>query len=383
MLTAASRSHDFPSLDGEAYLNTAAEGIPPLVVAEAVAAYFRDKSLGMNGRDRHFARLESCRTAAAAIVGMHPREVAFCSCASEAYNLLASAIDARAEDEIVVSDLDFPAGATPWLADGRGARLKLWTARGGSLDIDDLAGLLSGRTRVVQVSLVSFLNGHRVDWSAVRETVRRLAPQAILSVDLTQAVGRIESLAPGADIVISSTHKWLVAAHGGCIVGVADESADRLTPRAGGWFHLDNAFDADRFEHADRKNGAAGYAVGMPNFAAIYALEAALSYLAEVGVTAIARAADPLVAAVHDGLVAAGIEPMAPLDPSGRSDGSLRSGIVAFRHPRVAALHALCESERVRVMHHAGRIRIAIHGYNTAEDVERFFGVVRRWRAKA
>jgi selenocysteine lyase/cysteine desulfurase len=378
MLTKASRSRDFPSLGGDAYLNTAAEGIPPACVAEAVAEYIRDKSLGMNGRDLHFARLERCRTAAAMLVGLGADEVAFCSCASEAYNLLASAVAASSGEEIVVSDLDFPAGATPWLADGRGATVRLWRSRGGALALEDLAGLLSGRTRVVQVSLVSFWNGFRLDWPAVREVVRDRAPEAILAVDLTQAAGRLDTLAPGADIVISSTHKWLLAAHGGCIVGVAQDAADRLTPRAGGWFHLANAFDADRFERVERKRGAAGFAVGMPNFAAIYALEAALSYLADVGIARIAAWADPLVEAVHQGLVDRGIEPMAPRHAASVERGAGSSGIVAFRHAEAARLHALCEAAGARVMHHAGRIRLALHGYNTRDDVDRFFEVLDR-----
>ena len=50
MLTPLSRTRDFPSLGGRVYLNSAAEGIPPLAVGEALQQYFRDKLLGMDGR---------------------------------------------------------------------------------------------------------------------------------------------------------------------------------------------------------------------------------------------------------------------------------------------------------------------------------------------
>jgi len=113
MLTAASRSADFPALVGQAYLNTAAECIPPRATLDAVRAYLDDKCAGMNGRDAHFARAEACRRVAARLVGMEPAEVAFCSCSSEAYNLLAQGVRPEAGDEIVVSDLDFPAGSPP------------------------------------------------------------------------------------------------------------------------------------------------------------------------------------------------------------------------------------------------------------------------------
>lgn len=374
MLTPGSRLRDFPELADEAYLNTAAECIPPLVVREAVAAYVRDKCLGMNGRERHFGTYEACRSAAARAVGLDRTEIGFCSCSSEAYNLLASAIAPDGDDDVVVSDLDFPAGVTPWLAAGGRFGVRIWRHRGGVLDPANLVPLLSPRTRLVQVSYVSFWNGHRLDWEAVRDTVRRLAPRAVLAVDVTQALGRIAVLCPGADVIVSSTHKWVLGIHGGCIVGVAAARAAELTPRAGGWYHLENAFDADRFERAVSKRGAVAYAVGMPNFAAVYALEAALGYLEAVGVAAIAAHADPLTLRVDEGCRALGLEPLVRHDPR------RMSGIVAFQHPQSGRLHERLEAERIRVMHHAGRIRVSVHGTTTTDDVTRFLDVLAAWR---
>ena len=113
------------------------------------------------------------------------------------------------------------------------------------------------------------------------------------------------------------------------------------------------------------KAGAASFSVGMPNFAAIYALNAALRYVEGVGVEAISKQADPLVAEVHAGLVELGLKPLAPAQPTNPT------GILAFLHPDTAAIHAALEREKIHVMHHAGRIRIAVAGYNTAEDVGR------------
>lgn len=377
MLTADTRQRDFPMAAGQAYLNTAAEGLPAPDVAAAVADYLRDKQLGMQGRDFHFARLEACRRVAAAAIGMKTDEVAFCSCASEAYNLLASALSLAAADEVVFSDLDFPAGVTPWLASPAGGTPRLWQARGGRLEISELEQLLSPRTRLVQISLVSFWNGHHLDWDATLEAVRRLAPDAVLVVDVTQAVGRVSRLCPGADAIISSTHKWLLGLHGGCIVGIREAVARRLTPRAGGWHHLENAFADDRFRRATVRPGAAGYAVGMPNFAAIYALEAALTYLQQIGVDAIAEHANPLVARAAAGLEALGIKLLCPVE------AVLPGGIIAFQHPHSEHLAQRLERDAIRVMHHAGRIRIAVHGYNTPADIDRLLDAVRSWRDEA
>src|SRR5262245_20091505 len=106
MLTAETRRRDFPSLEGMAYLNTAAEGIPPLTASDALQQYFRDKQLGMDGRKPHAARWEEVKTLAAEFFGLTPSEVGICSCSSEAYNLAALALRLRDRDEVVVNDLD-------------------------------------------------------------------------------------------------------------------------------------------------------------------------------------------------------------------------------------------------------------------------------------
>ncbi len=372
MLTPDTRHRDFPALDSMIYLNTAAESIPPLCVGAALQSYWHDKLRGMRGRDLHFQEVEYCREVAARMTGFKTAEVAFCSCSSEAYNLLATALNLQMTDEVIVTDLDFPAGATPWLTASTRPKTHVWQAVQGELRVADLLPLLSARTQLVQVSLVSFYNGHRLAWAPFRDAVRCLAPNALISVDVTQALGRVVLDCQDADCLISSTHKWTLGVHGGCIVAIPERAADRLTTHAGGWFHLRNAFDVDRFQRADRKAGAASFSVGMPNFAAIYALNAALRYVEGVGVEAIAQHADPLLARVHAGLLELGIKPLAPAQPTNPS------GIISFQHTNTAGIHAALERENIHVMHHAGRIRIAVAGYNTGEEVGRLLEVLAK-----
>jgi len=366
MLSTAARLRDFPSLSGISYLNTAAESIPPLCVGKAINDYIRDKSLGMKGREPHFARVEACREISAEMIGLSPEEVAFCSCSSEAYNLLASALQLGEQDEVILTNLDFPAGATPWLTMPLQPIIKLWRAREGALDLTELTPLLNEHTRLVQISLISFYNGHRIAFAPLRELVREHAPNALISVDVTQALGRVVLDCSDADIIISSTHKWTLGIHGGCIIGIPKRNAERLTTKAGGWFHITNAFESDRFQRAEIKTGPRSFSVGMPNFISLYALDASLRYLKDITIPAISDHADPLVRKVHEGLLALGIRPMSPPQPEG-----CPTGILAFQHPNSAAIYEALLKENIHVMHHAGRIRIALHGYNTDEDADR------------
>ena len=79
---------------------------------------------------------------------------------------------------------------------------------------------------------------------------------------------------------------------------------------------------------------------------------------------------DGLVRELQHGLVELGITPMAPPQRGG-------SGIVAFVHPQNGAIHAALERARIHVMHSAGRLRMSLHGYNTAEDVAEFLQALR------
>jgi cysteine desulfurase / selenocysteine lyase len=364
MLTAKSRTRDFPTLAGQAYLNTAAEGIPPLAVGEALQEYFRDKQLGMDGRKAHAAQWDAAKALTGEFFGLSANEIGICSCSSEAYNLAALALKLKKGDEVIVNDLDFPAGATPWLQPSCPATPKVWKNLAGALLIEDLVPLLNPKTRLVTVSLVSFFNGYRVILPQVVDAVRKRS-NALVAVDVTQALGRIPLDLRGADLIVSSTHKWILASHGGGLVGVPKERTAEWTAPAGGWFNIEDAFGPNRFEKAVSKPGAASFTVGMPNYPAVYAVRAGLEYIKGVGVANIDNHAGPLVRHCLAELKKLPVELLTPDEPDHLA------GILAFRHPKAEEIHAKLHAANVHVMSHARRLRVAIHGYNTVEDVEK------------
>ena len=371
MLSSESRKADFPTLQGQAYLNTAAEGIPPRAVIDALHQYSQDKLLGMDGRILHEAQRQVVREQAAAAFGLSPPEIGVCSCSSEAFNLAAAALQLRNGDEVVINDLDFPAGATPWMVPTCPATTQLWRARDGALRVEDLVPLLNSRTRIVSLSLVSFLNGYKVPLNAVVDHVRHHS-QALLVVDVTQALGRMELDLRGADLIISSTHKWILASHGGGLIGVPPGRSAEWTAEVGGWFNRANAFDDDRFDHAPTRPGADSYTVGMPNYPAIYAVAAALQYIQQVGPSAIDSYCRPLVEACLYELKKLPIDLMTPDEPEALA------GILAFRHPDADQINQALHEKNIHIMSHAGRLRISIHGYNTLEDVERLIEALKK-----
>jgi selenocysteine lyase/cysteine desulfurase len=370
MLDLNSRRRDFDGFDGRVYLNTAAEGIPPKVVGESLQQYFRDKQLGMDGRIPHFEQWEQAKAEAAKMLGFEPEEIGLCSCTSEAFNLLSLALQLQTGDEVVVNELDFPAGITPWLQPTCPATVRRWKASDNRLVATDMQSLLSSKTRLVTLSLVSFYNGFTVSLEETIATIRKNSP-AMIAVDVTQALGRIPLKLDGVDFVVSSTHKWILSSHGGGIVAIPKSMRDRIQVPAGGWLHIEDAFGPKRFEKATSKFGAAGFSVGMPNFPAVYALRAALNFMNQVGIARIDDVCRPMMEACYPGLKKLPIEMLTPPEPTAWA------GIIAFRHPDAERLHRSLHQQNIHVMHQAGRMRVAIHGYNTMDDVEQFLTALK------
>ena len=100
---------------------------------------------------------------------------------------LASALDLRADDEIIVSELDHESNIDPWLhiAGLAGATVKWWTPDDRSnayLDPDTLRGLMTAKTKWVACTHVSNILGRIHDIKAIASVVHDV-PGAMLCVD--------------------------------------------------------------------------------------------------------------------------------------------------------------------------------------------------------
>ena len=348
MLSPESRRRDFPSLEGRAYLNTAAEGIPPLAVGEALAQYFRDKQLGMDGRIPHAAQWEAAKALTAEFFGLSAEEIGICSCSSEAYNLAALALQLKPGDEVVVTDLDFPASSTPWLQSACPATTRVWKHRDGALRIEDLVPLLNAKTRFVNVSLVSFYSGFLVSLPPIIQAVRKNS-HALFAVDVTQALGRIPLDLRGVDLIISSTHKWILASHGGGLVGVPKGRTAEWTDAGGRVVQPGRRVRPDelreRAEQAGRRE-LHGRHAELPG--PVRDPRRAWSTSAGSGIANIDARTRPLVLHCLAELRKLPVEVLTPNEPEHVA------GILAFKHPKaVGDQHPVARAKRSR--HEPGR----------------------------
>jgi selenocysteine lyase/cysteine desulfurase len=114
-------------------------------------------------------------------------------------------------DEILVSALDHDAGVAPWiaLAEDRGLRVQtVGLHEDTSLDLDDLAGKLSDRTRVVAFAWAANACGTVTDAARVCEMAHDAGALAWIDAVHFAAHEPVDVDAIGADVVLCSAYKF-------------------------------------------------------------------------------------------------------------------------------------------------------------------------------
>jgi selenocysteine lyase/cysteine desulfurase len=367
----------FPQADQVAYLDTAAEGLPFAEGEMALAAYYADKSVGSPGRRQLHCEEERTRSAVGRLLGTDSQNIALVSCAGEALNVLANSIDWRPEDEVVISDLEFPSGVLAWLRlRERGVKVRVLPSEEGRISLESFQRAIGEHTRVACVSHVSYKTGTRIPF--LRElSCAAHAVGALMVVDATQSLGRLPVAVDGIDFLVASSYKWLLGAHGLSVAYLSPSARDRLVPGVLGWYSITDVFTPDRFEQYTLKPGAGWLMVGMPAFPSIYVLRRSVEFLLEVGVDRIDTELRSLVTALRQGIEELGFALLTPTDPA------FASGIVSFAHPDSERIAAALEQRDVIVWAGDGRVRASVHLYNDRSDVERYLKALAAYRREA
>jgi cysteine desulfurase / selenocysteine lyase len=362
----------FPRTTEVAYLDTAAEGLPPHPACEqAFREYCSAKAKGTPGRTEHFAAERDALELAARLLNTDATNIAFAASASDALALLASSIDWKPGDHIITTDLDFPSNVLPWLRlKSIGVTVTVVASTEGSVDWRSIVEHLSDRTRVVALSLVSYKSG------AYFPFVERVAAEAhkrgaIMVVDATQALGRCTVSLAGVDYLVSSSFKWLLGAHGLGLVYICPSFRRHFAPAAIGWYSVEDAFGSNRFESYTLKSGAGCLAMGMPNFASLYVLRYSLRFLLDRGIDSIFRELQQPVRQLRSGLSELQLSLLTP------PQSEFASGIVSFSHPRADELGTALAKAGVIVWAGDGRVRASIHVYNDGRDVEQYLHALK------
>jgi selenocysteine lyase/cysteine desulfurase len=356
---------DFPDLEDRVYLNTGAEGILLQSFRQAVGTYFRVKSRGAEGRPELYEAEKECERKIARLLGVCPEAIALVSSASEGINRLCNSIAWQpGKDEVVIDDLEFPSNVLPWLKLSKsGVKVHIVRNRKWDLSPDDFQQHINQNTRLVSISHVSYMNGLRFDITELGKLVHSVG--GVFCVDATQSVGRIRVPMEGIDYLVSSTYKWLLGPHGCGVVYCNQGLLDELEPSEVGWWSVPDIFSPDRFDTYRLKPDAAKMELGMPNFLAIYALNDALDYLLNIGITSIESQLQPVCDHLVEELEGLGVDLITPRQPE------KRAGIISFLDEDGEGIAKKLLRQGIHVWGGDGRVRVSVHLYNDHHDIER------------
>jgi cysteine desulfurase family protein (TIGR01976 family) len=212
------------------FFDNAAGAQVPQMVLDAVNQHLLEHNVQRGGRypqsiavDATVAR--SRASVAAFVNARRPEEIAFGMNATSFIRTISLAVGQTLEqrNEIVVTDLDHAANVETWLALERmGAKFVWWKMRpDGCLHTEDLAPLLSSRTRLVACTLTSNALGSIVDVRAAADLAHAAGAEIFLDSVHFGPHGPIDVQAFDCDYLVCSGYK-IFAPHMGFMWGRYD-----------------------------------------------------------------------------------------------------------------------------------------------------------------
>ena len=375
----------FPILTGHpdlAYLDSAATSQKPRAVLDAVTDYLTSENANA-GRgtypwaNRTTALLQQAEHRVRRFLGDPEPDrsgVHFVSGTTEGLRLIARdwlAHHLRDGDEIIVPAADHSANTLPWHeAAGQLAREGV-TVRVRPMPYDPardydhraLPAMVGERTRFIATTYVHHVYGGDMNIGRIRAAA---GPGVVICVDAAQGVGHLPLSVADLDVdfVVFSGHKAMALPGTGAIWS-RNERGPRFVPA--GW-------------------------TGTPNTSGIVSLAAALDWLEEAGVERIARWTVALGARLTDGLRKLTAYEVLGCQRSLAADSPVqqRHGIVTFRHRRIGSndlgFILAAEGFMVRADGHCqaeggettSSVRVSVHAYNTAEEIDRLLELLGR-----
>jgi selenocysteine lyase/cysteine desulfurase len=201
---------EFAALDGLAYFDTPTQGVPTSRGAEALRAAIRRWESGDADWKAWEADAEAARSAAAALLGCRPTDVALVPSVVVAAATVAAQLP---PGRVIVADREYRSNLLPWLAQRHFGREV--TVLGGEGPLSErIAEEVENGAALVAISSVQSDNGARADLRSVIATAHE--NDVLVFVDATQSMGVLQTEAGDvqADFVAAAGYKWLLGARG-------------------------------------------------------------------------------------------------------------------------------------------------------------------------
>ncbi len=363
---------EFPTFRTATYLNTCSLAPLSLRVRAAHERFLDEwEALGASAwYELWIGALDALRGKVARVLGARSDEIALAPSVSVALSAVASALDYAERPRVVLSDLEFPTLSYQWAVKPAVTRVFVASEDGIRVPVDRFESAMDDRTAVVATSHVYYTSGAVQDIRSIAKVAH--AHWALALIDAYQATGQLPTdvHAGDVDVLVTGGLKWLLGGTGIAFLYVRSSLAKELRPTIAGWFGNARMFDFDAkvFEFHE---GARRFELGTTANAAVYAANAGLDIVLEIGVDRLRERTSELVTDVIERLSDAGYSLKTPDSPTERA------GIVAIHLRDPPKVVKALTSRKFVVDYRHDRLRVSPYFYNNADDNERFVEALR------
>jgi cysteine desulfurase/selenocysteine lyase len=391
-----SAKKDFPILQQKinghplVYFDNASTTQKPKEVIQAISKYYETDNSNIHRgihelSERATEQYEATRHQTAKFINAaRPEEIVFTRNTTEAINIVAFGLadSTKSTDEIIVSQLEHHSNLIPWqqLTKRTGATLKSIPLNADlTLNQEAYKNLLNKNTKIIALTGMSNVTGTTPPIKEMIALARQQAPQALILVDGAQSVAHIPTDVQDldADFLTFSAHKMLGPTGVGILYGKLHH-LETLTPlNYGGSMITTVSEQSATFAAPPTK-----FEAGTPDIANIIAFSAALTYLTNLGMEAVAA---------HDQMLLQQTLKLLQEIPEVKVftpaiHGHKAGGVVSFTlngiHPHDIASIFNSQGIAIRSGHHCceplmahlkipATARISFYLYNTAEEVKK------------
>lgn len=308
------------------------------------------------------------------LINASPDDIAFVQSTTAGENLVVQSLGLPANRVNIVTDgLHFEGSL--YLYDAlrrRGMDVRIVRPRNWRVDTGELERVIDKNTRLVAVSLVSFINGFEHDLKSICEIAH--AHGAMVYADIVQAAGAmpIDVKASGIDFCATASYKWLMGDFGLGFLYVKKSALDRIVRPVHSYRQL-SSFSNHMFPYDSPASSpvewtqtgtAAGYfEEGTLANCVSETLAYSLNYIQTIGVENIRKHSESLIARMRLEIPKLGHELITPESSQGP--------LVAFLLRDPAQAEAKLKRAMVDVTITDHRMRISPSVYNDHRDIDR------------
>ena len=265
----------FPATADIAYFMTASTGLIPDYVHEGISAYQEARyrrggdSRWRDGEDS-MAMMYRSKCQMADMLGCGPEDIAFAANTTQALSYFTGNLSITPGDNVVIPDNLFETGRYLWqVRKADGLEIRRAKTKNGVLAPEALTQLVDERTVAVFCDYVESDTGFRLDAATVGKFCRERGVPFIL--DAAQAAGALPLNVQDlyVDMLAGNDYKWMLNYCGTGFVYIRKELRQSIQQKSAGWMSADDVSSADDLV---LRQDAGRFELGFPNVSGIYGL---------------------------------------------------------------------------------------------------------------